>query len=365
VFKATDDKIGVIEYLSIILITFISKITDSTPSLYLKEGMTGGWLIPLISGTFMFLSLSIIMSLLKKYEGKGLIDLIYTLLGRFFGFILSIIILVTFLFFAFTNSRSYSSILTILFFPNTNIITLYFFLMLVSALIAMLGLKGIGRVGRILIPYFLMSIFSILILSRNEINIRFLYPIQGSGVKTLFTSGIFLSSTLAEIIFFMTFRPMIKTFKEFKLSTIIGFWVSVAIMMTYFAVYLMCFDYPPVTIINYPFQTLTRMIGISRFFTNIEAFFLLVWVMIAVIRYAMYLYTLAGIFAQIIKSTKVEPLIPAFAVITSMLGLIPENHIITVQVIRLYNVRVTSVLFLTFPILLLICDRVRRNKVYD
>jgi hypothetical protein len=127
----------------------------------------------------------------------------------------------------------------------------------------------------------------------------------------------------------------------------------------------MCFDYPPVVIINYPFHTLTRLISINRFLTNFESLFLLFWVIIAVIRYSMYLYTLAAVFAQIIKASKVEPLLPAFAVITLALGLIPENHIITVQVIRLINVKLTSILYIVFPVMMLIGYKLKEGAAVD
>lgn len=358
-FRATDDKIGIREYISIIVIVFYSKITDSTPTLFLKEGMTAGWVTPLISGLIMFLVLYSILRVLKKYEGKGLIEVIYILLGKYVGFFISLLIFLTFLVFALTNSSSYASILTIIFFPNTNIIVLYFFLMLSSATVAYWGLKSIGRTARLLIPYIVVAMISILFLIKGEVRTEYLFPLQGSGIKNLLKSGVMLNSVFAEIVIFMTFRPMIRNYKEFKLSTIIGFWVSVVNMMIFFAVYIMCFDYPPVIIINYPFHTLIRFISVSRFFTNFEALYLLFWIIIAVIRFAMYLYILSGVFAQMIKSTKVEALIPAFAVIVFMLGLIPENHIITVQFIRLTNIRITSILYLILPVILLVGCKVK------
>lgn len=364
-FKLTDDKIGKKEFLAMIIIMFYSKVTDSTPTIFFKQGKNAGWITPLISAVIMFISLSIILYLIKKYDGKGLIDVIYLVLGKYLGFILTMMIMVTFLVFTFTNSRSYVAILVILFFPKTDIRIIYFFLMLTSVFIASRGLKGIGRMAKIFFPYISIAMISILFLAWGNSKIEFLYPLQGSGILTLLKSGFMLNSVFAEIVILTIFAPMIKDYKEFKTSAVLGFWLSVVNMICFFAVYVMNFDYPAIIIINYIFHTLTRFISIGRFFTNVESIFLLFWIIIAVTRYAVYLYALSGIFAYGLKTTKVEPLIPAFAAIAFLLGLLPENHIIAVQVIRVFNLYATSILFVVFPLLLLIVSAFRGRIINE
>lgn len=364
-FKSTDDKIGKKEFLAMIIIMFYSKVTDSTPTIFFKQGKNAGWITPLISAIIMFISLSIILHLIKKYDGKGLIDVIYLILGKYFGFILTMMIMLTFLVFTFTNSRSYVAILVILFFPKTDIRIIYVSLMLTSVFIASRGFKGIGRTARVFFPYVVIAMTTILFLAWQNSRTEFLYPLQGAGVLNLLRSGFMLNSVFAEIIILTIFAPMIKDYKEFKTSAILGFWLSVLNMICFFAVYVMNFDYPAIIIINYIFHTLTRFISIGRFFTNVESIFLLFWIIIAVTRYAVYLYAVSGIFAYGIKTTKVEPLIPAFSAIAFFLGLIPENHIIAVQVIRVFNLYITSMLFVAFPLLLLIVSAFKGRIAND
>jgi hypothetical protein len=81
-----DDKLGVLEYASILMLCMGIKATDSTPTIFCKSAMNAGWMVPIVSSFIALASISCLMVLFKKYKDKNLVELIYHLTGRYVGF---------------------------------------------------------------------------------------------------------------------------------------------------------------------------------------------------------------------------------------------------------------------------------------
>ena len=81
--------------------------------------------------------------------------------------------------------------------------------------------------------------------------------------------------------------------------------------------------------IAYPFHTTTHYISIGSFLSNVETFFLPIWLMSVFIRLSAFLYISTLMFGQLYKIKNFEYLIPTLAAICLLIGMLPELPIDT------------------------------------
>lgn len=359
VFKQGNNKIGTREFFAIVAFTMGMQTADTTPTLLFKEAKSAAWIMVLVSSIIPLICLPILLKLFDRYKGKGLIDIIYQLTGKYIGLIIGIILTMEIISFSAINTRSYIDILSDVFFQNTPKLVLYLVLIAGSCLIAIHGLEAIGRFAWISLPYVLVSIIIFIVLVLKDLNPAYLFPIFGSGIKSIIKGGVTNSTIYGEMIFFTILFPFARNPKDYKIANIIGLSFVAFTISLFCAIYIMAFDYPSVVIINYPFQTLARLLYIGRFLGNLEAFFLAFWVIGSIVRFSVYLYIDAAFLSYTLKLKKIEALIIPCAALTLVMGIIPENFFQAIQVSKIFLSRITLVSIYLLPFILLIISQLK------
>ncbi|MDW8800843.1 endospore germination permease [Clostridium sp. A1-XYC3] len=365
-FKQPNNKTGTREFFAMIAFTIGMQAADTTPTLLFKEAKSAAWMMVLISSVIPSVCLLILLRILKKYENKGLVEIIYQLTGKYIGFILSSTLTILIILFSAINTRSYIDILSNVFFLNTPVIVLYFILMVGSSLIAYHGLEAIGRFAWISFPYVSLALTIYVILVIKNLNFGFLFPIFGCGIKNIIKGGITNSTLFGEVIFFTIFFPYVRNYNSYKTANIIGLGFVTFVISSFCAIYMMAFDYPPAVIINFPYQTLARLIYVGRFLGNLEAFFLAFWVIGSIIRFSVYIYMDAAFLGKTLRLEEFEPLIPLCAALTMAIGMIPENFFHIIEVAKTFLLKIALVFIYSLPFILLIISKLKgdcKNEV--
>lgn len=353
----SDGKIGTRECAALIIIMLFEKITNSTSSVFFKAAQNAGWMIPVLSAITLIIPILSILCLLKRYNDKGLLEIIYYLTGNYIGFVISYIILIMNIIIISSNLADDCAVINTLFFPNTDVCYLIITLMGFCCFMAILGLKALARASSMLMPY-IIGVFIVLILfSMPLITTQFLFPIAGKGVKHIIMGGIRNSFIYQVIIILSVCYPMFKSYKNFKTASLTALTVSAIILSISFAFFQMAFDYPAITIISYPLHTLTRMLRLTRFITNLQAVFLPWAVVVIAIYYSTALYLASAIFAHALKLGKIEPLIPPISALITIISIIPES---SRDFSKLFNNRVVpviTIISIIVPLLLLVISQ--------
>lgn len=347
------DKLGIKEYTSLLIICIGIKATDTTPTLLYKQGYNAGWMIPIISSIIVFLSLSCLLAVLERYKNKNLIDIMYHLTGKYIGTVLGILFFISVTLFSAINIRSYVDILSTIYFRRTPIFVLAAILIASCYIIARLGVRAIGRTAWMALPWIIVITIAFVILVYNLIKVDYLYPIGGAGVKQILKGGVLYSSIFSEVIVFSVIFPQVKTYKAFKNSSYIALLYAVVSISLLSAIYIMVMDYPPVVINASPFHTVARLIYGGRFVSNLEAFFLLFWIIASVIRFGMYLYTGSALISYTLKLSEKKQMIGAVSAIILMLSMIPENYIQNINIFRKTLISLEWILIYIVPCVLL------------
>lgn len=352
-------KLGVREFFAVIFSSIAIEVTDATPTYIFKVAMNASWIMTLISAIIPLLSLLALLKLLKRYKNLNIIDITYKLTGKYIGFIIGITLFIELLSFSAFNTRSYVGILTAMFYNRTPILVLYFVLVGTCLMVALLGLNAIGRIAWLTLPLMTTSIVLYIALIFKDLNPGYLFPLLGPGLKDIAKNGFMFSTIYGEIIFFSVFFQEVKNYSSYKKASILGLSMVAIILSLFGAVYIMAFDYPSVTIISYPYQILARLIYIGRFVGNTEAVFLIIWVITSVTRFSIYLYMDAALINSTLKLNKLKALLLPCASLSLLIGLLLDNYIQYVQIIRTILDRLTLVTLFTLPFILLIISQLK------
>jgi spore germination protein KB len=359
--RLSDGKIGSREFVSIVILTFVLKVTDTTPTFLFLAGENAGWLLPALSALIIFISFSVLLSVLSHHPGKGLLDLIYELTGRQIGCALGALLFINFLMVTAINTRSYMDIVNVMVYQKTPVPVLYFILMIAVCYLASRGLETIGRVAWIVLPY-LYGVFLLLFVFVWEfIDWLHLFPLAGPGVGKLAKESIFHSSIFGEIFYLALLIPYVRTVKDFRIGSKLGFILSVLKIVAIMAVYIAVFDYPTINEIAYPFQQLTKTAHIGQVITHVESIFLFFWMVSTIIHFSIYIYLLAFLLGTVLRIQQFKKLIVPLSGLVYFLGLIPTNMLV-LRAYRGYLIEWHSLFYILFPFLLWALSRWKRRE---
>jgi spore germination protein (amino acid permease) len=352
-----DDKLGVLEYGSILMLCLGIKVTDSTPTIFYKSAMNAGWMVPIVSSFIALASLSCLMVLFKRYKDKNLIELIYHLTGNYVGFILSFAITLILISFTASSIRNYADIMSTVYFRKTPVIVLASMLAGSSCIMAKLGIRAVGRTAWLVMPWIMVVVGFFIILVYNLIKVDYIFPILGAGIKPILVGGVKNTAVYGDLIVMSVFFTQVKNYKHFKIASYVALSYGVVVLSFLSAIYLMVLDYPAVIINESPFHTIARLIFGGRFISNLEAFFFLFWIISALVRFSAYTFANAALISYTLKLKNPKRLTAPICAFILIISLAPENMYQNILLVRPLITYASGVVTFSTPFILLFASK--------
>lgn len=353
------DKVGIREFIAIILIIIGAKLSDDTPDLFIEDLSSAAWMAPIISAIFAVIPLYLLIKVLMNYEKKDIHEINLHLLGKLFGNVVSFVLWLIGSWAIVVDTKGYVDIISSLYFTSTPAPVIYIVLMVTCVYGAKKGIQHVGSVAWLVLFYIKATLLLAFVLTIKQGHIYSIFPFFGQGIDKVVTESALKVSIYADILFLGLISTYVTTKKDFRK----GIWISLGILSLELSIsimfYLFMFDYIPAQMINYPFHELIRYIKFGDFLTNIETLFFPIWLLAAFIRFSVYLYLNGILFGGIFKIKEFELVIPVLATIFLMLGLIPETSTFNTFVLRENLLNTVSPLFISLPILLWIVAKVK------
>lgn len=362
--KDSDDKIGIREFFVLIVYCIGVQSADSTPVLLVKDGENAIWMIPLFSLLTIIIPLLVLLSILKKYKDRNLIEIVYDLTGKFVGKLISIIIFLIIFSALILNTRDYIDVISALFFPRTPLVVLYLFFMLIVYFIASKGLENISRICWMTFYPLFFVLVMLLILVWNRLDFLYLFPIAGPGLLKIAKSGVTHCTILADIFVLAIFFPRVRDYKSFRNATFLGLAMSLFYLVIFFIIYVAAFGSDTLRLLNYPYHQLTRIAHLGRFATNLEAFFLFFWIVASILRFSIYLYMTCNIFGNAFKLAKFEFLLLPTSILTVFLGSFFENYVEATETRGSPLIQIFWISIVLLPFLLSIIFKLKKKRRY-
>ncbi|WP_058484891.1 GerAB/ArcD/ProY family transporter [Defluviitalea phaphyphila] len=356
--KKYDGKIGAKELFSIIFFAIGIKFSDSTPNLLIDAGLNASWVIPIISGLIMIIPLLCLLSLLKLYKNKNLLEIISHLMGKYLGLIIILLLLFSSLKNTVIFTRDYTDILSTMFYLKTPMPFILFIIIISSAYISSKEINIIGSLGWFLFPIMEASTVLLIVMSFNKIDIHYIFPLGGPGIKTILKQSLYFSTILCELIFLAIFFPRIRFYEQYKKGILWGFISSIIHFSLFMLIYITVFGYATLLTLNYPLHQLTRLVQIGRFIKNVEALFLGFWAMASSIRLAIYFYITSSILAFLLKKN-VKTIISFVSIIVFLIALVPSNYVSYILLTHKMQSYFYCISIIFFPVVLYIIAKLK------
>lgn len=357
-----NSKLSTYEIFALTNISIAMTITNTTPSLLAQTTRNAFWYVPLISFIVVLPSLLILLYLLHKYQAEHFVDLLEILLGKPLGKTLAFFVFLGNFFLIAFDQRSYVGQIKLLYFEQSQPFSIFIIFTIICIFGAVKGIKVLGYTAKMFLPYFLLSLVLLVILIFPSLIPNQIFPIFGSGFTPVIQEGVLKGSLYSKFILLLMILPVARKPKEFYKGAIIGLIFSVIQITFFFFLFTAFYDYDSIATTPFPFHEMTQYIRLGEFFTNIESFFLVFWLLMVFIRFILFLYLVAWMFGAIFNIKNFELLILPIGFLLMVIGLLPDNVIVTETVFRngLFN-RLTPFIII-FPLILLVCHFFKRRK---
>lgn len=357
-------KIGIREYVAIIILLVAVKNADGTTALLVEHSGSAYWILPLIILVISVIPLYLMMKVITLYKDKNLHDCNVHLFGKYIGSLISFVLFIFGICTLITDSAAYVDIIGTMYFSQTPTIILSVVLMAGSAYIAQKGLENIGTVAWSVLFYLIGALSFSLILALQDGNVSFLHPIFGPGIWDVVKDGTFHMSIYTEFFFLGLIAPYIVSSKSYTKGTVIGLMVVTILLCFSYLTYLLVFDYKGLQTVSYPYHELIRVVRFG-FLTNLESFIFPFWIIVTFIRFSFYLYLMALLLGAIFQIKNFEYLTPTLAAIVVIFGTAIEAPSFTTFFIRENVLGNIGIIFLALPCLMWLVAKIKGEFKHD
>lgn len=325
--------IGLREFVALGIITVGMKLTDDTPIIYFKKLATSAWMAPLMSAGFIAILLYMTISSLNKFDDHNLVDLIYTLFGKYLGWIFIFYLWLSYFSALVIDSAIYTDLISTMYFSNTPIFAIYILMMGICCIGVLKGIGAISSTAWTVIFYLKIALFTALIISYAHGELDFIWPFFGNGEWAVVKQSLGAITIYDDFLYFGVLATMLPSKKDFKKGLWIMFLIVTVELTMAMISFLMVFDYNSAQLLNYPWHEVIRYISLG-FLENVETLFFPFWLLGLVIRFATYLYITVYMFGRLFKLTDFQWLAPIFSILIVFLGMWPDQPAFTLPMMR-------------------------------
>jgi len=297
------------EAFALITITIITEIFLSIPQKLAVDGKSAAWIIILIAGALSFVGLYFILALSRRFPGKTIVEAGEEAGGPFLGTIAALAYFIFFMASLILFLRQFSETIITAFLPQTpiSVITAGFLVVIIYS--TYIGLEAISRTAGLLIGFIIGSLALITVLLIPFMVASYnLFPFWGSGPDIVARLGATRTSLFGEILIVGLIAPLLSG-KELGRVGITSLAAAIGIMTFVEVIYLIIFPLPASAVFTFPLYSGARLVFIGRFVQRIDAIFVFVWIITALIKLAATMYASAAVLARALKLPVFRPLV--------------------------------------------------------
>ena len=311
--------------IALILINVTNHLILGTPRTLIAETGTGTILNMIYVFILAILLVFIITKLFSNFNGKDIIDISEFLGGKVLKVIVGIVFIIYFLVILSTTVRVIVQDLEIIYFQNISVYVLTLAILASIVFVYKYGSSAVVKCNSIIAPIVGIAILIIAFSNVQDFSLDRLFPILGFGAKETFITGasnIFAYSGLAILYFIM---PMLKDSKNFKKVSIVST-ILVGILIVG-SVSSLVLSFPFIENINEisSLYVESRDISYWQVFQRIDGLFVFSWILALLSYISVVLFIIVVIFRKLTNAKKEFPVVLAFATITYVTTLIPNN----------------------------------------
>ncbi len=353
---------GIWEAIMMLLNTICVPLLLGFPRLMIETGGTAGWIIPIYITVLAVLFFTVIQRLYRNFEGKDIIDIAEIALGRIGRIVTGILLMLYIVFLVTITLREFTEDMKVIALINSPISFVMMFFIAAMVFGCYFGIEPLVRFSSVIVPIIALGFLFIVFGVAGNYDINHLFPILGNGPRAIFIDGFFLVSYFSPLVLLYLIAPFVRTHKIMKITG----YTTILLSSIFFTLGTLCYllVYPyPISIENFlPIYQLARVMEYGRFFQRIESVFVLIWAASAMSMLSIGFYFVVYIFRKTFELDYRRPMIWSFIIIIFTLSLFPPNLMTVLELDKMYYSKVTWIISLCYPILILLIARLRSRN---
>ncbi|AIQ47479.1 spore gernimation protein [Paenibacillus sp. FSL R7-0273] len=326
------------------------------------------WIVTILSSIAGMIIISMYLALMNMNPGLTLVEWFPKQFGKWIGIPIAWLYPLSFLFDAGRGVGALRDLVPTTLLPKTPpvVIVVAFLLVLIYGLY--LGIENVARLGEILTPI-ILTLFGleiVLLLNSHIIEFKLLLPVLWDGwapvLKSVYPEGInqTYGESIALAMIWTLAKPQKKVWRITMTATILA------------SIFFLLSDVLAITVFGdaffkrsiYPLYSLTGMVNIGGFITNLNPFVVVYFISTTFIKLYIKLYAALLGFKVLLKLSSIRPLIWPAAACTLLIGFTISTNIINhiyVMAVRIITPYVWVPLFMVIPAILLLVTWIRRK----
>lgn len=328
----SEGKIGTYEAICFTSLIIINKIFFTSVGGIVYQTGTAAWYATLVSCLSTLVFFVFIYLLLKRFPGKDILRIYETVLGKFPGKIIALIICGFVVYNAGSTLREFVEMIKVYNLPYTPTSVIIITFLSVSIIIGYFGFQTLARICALCFIPTLIALGVILLLAAPSYDANLLKPYLGYGPVTTMEYGFMRSSAYFE---FILLGFAINTVGGHKLYKKIGMYsiiISGAVFSISLLCYLMTFGYAVGSENISGIFELSRSIYFNRFIQRVESIFLFAWVISSVISTTASYYFGILIYCKVFTIKDHKPLLIPFAILVFIVAILPASMQVVSQI---------------------------------
>ncbi|PWK12849.1 GerAB/ArcD/ProY family transporter [Tumebacillus permanentifrigoris] len=350
------------EMLALTVVASVADVSLFYPQQLVMRGASAGWMIPVFSMLVAFAVWALVAPVLVREEKQDLITLCEKSLGSFATRAICVVIALYMIADLSTFTRTFTEAVVTTVLPRSPISFIAVPFFLVCMYYAKKGIEGISRVSLVLWSWLAIGMLALLILNWNWMRPEQAMPLWGNGIGPLLSGAGLFTSVFLNILVIALFSSRMRKGSDVRA---IGYWSIGIIGVTYLLVtlvFLMCFSPEAAMRSPFPLYQLGRLIYIGRFIQRLEAAFVFIWVVMAVIKVSMAVMIATYLFATVFRMPVYRPLVAAVAIIVYDLSFYPRSFVETISYNNKYIVTWGWAVTMGIPLVVTLAVRVRKRR---
>ena len=317
-------RMGVTDSIGMIFMFTFSVVFLTLPSYEVEAGAGAAWLVVLVH-SLAALAMVLVMLYVCYHVPGDLYQVCETLLGKWGARLVLIYVASAFLgdFIFIMRQFAEHTLLTAL--PGAEFSLVILAYGVTVALMVYLGIEAIARTAYLLLPFVVIAIALVLVLLFPFYNIDRLVPYQGTGIGKCVVIGL----TIGGVNFGLLMLPLLAPSFQRVSAMVTGAFLSISLSaMLHGAMVVVCilvFGVAAGQETVLPFFSMARTIYLNRYIQHLEAFFIVLWVLVGTLNMAVNLFCGLYCLTRLGNLPALRPLIPLVSISLLQLAMIPPD----------------------------------------
>jgi spore germination protein KB len=238
---------------------------------YYSQTKQDSWICALLSGILFLPLMALYLRVIHLYPGLNFFEIIFTVFGRLFGSIFSLIYILFAIHLGSMVTNLFSQYIVVVNMTDTPKILITSLLVMLCVWSIKNGPESIGRISKMFFPFVALTILLTFIVGLKDMNINYLKPVLQSDTKSLLNGSFFyLTLSTGEIIFFLTLHSTADSNVRMPKIFIKGLVFTVLLLLVTNLRNILLLGSPSAALSAYPAYSSVSLISVGTFFTRIE-----------------------------------------------------------------------------------------------